>query len=107
MPGQEKIVMDYYQKNPSATESLRGTIYEDKIIELIKSKVQVNKKEISKEEAEKILKSAHKHSHDHKHTDSHEELKTKKMASTKKADKPKKTKPLSKKPRKTKKVSKK
>ena len=107
MPGQEKIVMDYYQKNPSATESLRGTIYEDKIIELIKSKVQVNKKEISKEEAEKILKSAHKHSHEHKHADSHEELKTKKMASTKKADKPKKTKPLSKKPRKTKKVSKK
>ena len=33
MPGQEKIVMDYYQKNPSSTESLRGTIYEDKIIE--------------------------------------------------------------------------
>ena len=107
MPGQEKIVMDYYQKNPSATESLRGTIYEDKIIELIKSKVQVNKKEISKEEAEKILKSAHKHSDEHKNTDSHEELKTKKTTSIKKADKPKKTKPLSKKPRKTKKVSKK
>ena len=107
MPGQEKIVMDYYQKNPSATESLRGTIYEDKIIELIKSKVQVNKKEISKEDAEKLLKSAHNHSHEHKHADSHEELKTKKMASAKKADKPKKTKPLSKKPRKTKKVSKK
>ena len=66
MPGQEKIVMDYYQKNPSAAESLRGTIYEDKIIELIKSKVQINKKEISKEEAQKILKSAHDHSHDHK-----------------------------------------
>ena len=107
MPGQEKIVMDYYQKNPSAADSLRGTIYEDKIIELIKSKVQVNKKEISKKEAEKILKSAQDHSHEHKHADSHEELKTKKMTSIKKADKPKKTKPLNKKPVKTKKVSKK
>ena len=27
MPGQEKMVMEYYQKNPSATASLRGTIY--------------------------------------------------------------------------------
>ena len=35
--------------------------------------------------------------------DSHEELKTKKTASIKKADKPKKTKPLSKKPTKNKK----
>ncbi len=46
--------MDYYQKNPSASDSLRGTIYEDKIIELIKSKAKVNKKEVSKEEAEKF-----------------------------------------------------
>ena len=99
--------MDYYQKNPSASDSLRGTIYEDKIIELIKSKVKVNKKEISKKEAEKILKSAQDHSHKHKHADSHEELKTKKMTSIKKAVKPKKTKPLNKKPVKTKKVSKK
>ena len=65
------------------------------------------KKEISKEEAEKILKSAQDHSHEHKHIDSHEELKTKKTISTENADKPKKTKTLSKKPRKTKKVSKK
>ena len=36
MPGQEKMVMEYYQKNPSATASLRGTIYEDKIIKQIK-----------------------------------------------------------------------
>ena len=34
MPGQEKIVMDYYQKNPSATESLRGTIYELSLIHI-------------------------------------------------------------------------
>ena len=56
MPGQEKMVMDFYQKNPSAIASLRGTVYEDKIINLIKEKAQSNKKEISKDEAEKILK---------------------------------------------------
>ncbi len=56
MPGQEKMVMDFYQKNPSAVASLRGTVYEDKIINLIKEKAKSNKKEISKEEAEKILK---------------------------------------------------
>ena len=107
MPGQEKIVMDYYQKNPSASDSLRGTIYEDKIIELIKSKAKVNKKEVSKDEAEKILKSAHNHSREHKHNDSHEQSKTKKTVSAKKTDKSQKAKPLSKKLGKAKKVSKK
>ena len=56
MPGQEKMVMDFYQKNPSAVASLRGTVYEEKIINLIKEKAKSNKKEISKVEAEKILK---------------------------------------------------
>ena len=55
MPGQEKMVMDFYQKNPSALASLRGTVYEEKIINLIKEKAKGNKKEISKEEAEKIF----------------------------------------------------
>jgi trigger factor len=58
MPGQEKMVMDFYQKNPSAVASLRGTVYEEKIINLIKEKAKPNKKEISKDEAEKILKEA-------------------------------------------------
>ena len=107
MPGQEKIVMDYYQKNPSASESLRGTIYEDKIIQLIKTKVKVTKKEISKEEAEKILKSAHDHDHDHKNTDSHDDYKEKKITKSKKTTEAKKAKSSSKKTVKTKKVSKK
>ena len=60
MPGQEKMVMDFYQKNPSAVASLRGTVYEEKILNLVKEKAKANKKEISKEEAEKILKDANK-----------------------------------------------
>ncbi len=56
MPGQEKMVMDFYQKNPSAVASLRGTVYEEKIISLIKKKAKANKQEVTKKEAEKILK---------------------------------------------------
>ena len=36
MPGQQKQVLEYYQKNPSAAASLRGSIYEEKVIRLIK-----------------------------------------------------------------------
>ena len=56
MPGQEKMVMDFYKKNPNALASLRGTVYEEKILNAIKQKGKSSKKEISKDEAEKILK---------------------------------------------------
>ena len=55
MPWQEKMVIDYYQKNPSASQSLKGSLYEEKIIELIKSKINLASKEISTQEAEKII----------------------------------------------------
>ena len=108
MPGQEKMVMEFYQKNPSALASLRGNVYEDKIVTLIKSKAKANKKEISKNEAEKILKDSQKHEHDQ----DHENQKEKKAALPKKVKKAivdKKEKPKSKasKPKKAKKVSKK
>ena len=115
MPGQEKMVMDFYQKNPSALASLRGTIYEEKILNLIKEKGKPNKKEISKDEAEKILKEAHKHDHDHDHDHDHShdhepKKETKKKPAAKASEKKKpstktaKAKPAAKK---TKKVSKK
>jgi trigger factor len=107
MPGQEKMVMEFYQKNPSALASLRGTVYEEKIIDLIKTKAKPSKKEISKEEAEKILKEHqkqdHNHEHDHNHDHDHPEEK-KASKSTKIEKKPKPS--ASKKPS-TKKVSKK
>ncbi len=55
MPGQEKMVLEYYQKNPSASQSLKGSLYEEKIIDLIKSKINLTSKEISTKEAEKII----------------------------------------------------
>jgi len=56
MPGQQKQIIEYYQKNPSATASLRGSIYEEKIINLIKQKSKKTKKVISLKEAEEIIK---------------------------------------------------
>ena len=56
MPGQEKMVMEYYQKNPSAVASLRGALYEEKIIKLIKKKIKLNKKIVSLKEAEEIIR---------------------------------------------------
>ncbi len=56
MPSQEKQVLEYYQKNPSAAASLRGSLYEEKIINLIKNKSKQVKKTISISEAEDILK---------------------------------------------------
>ena len=55
MPGQEKMVLDYYQKNPNASQSLKGAIYEEKIISLIKSKMKIKVKNIDTKEAEKII----------------------------------------------------
>ena len=55
MPGQEKLVLEYYQKNPSAYQSIKGSLYEEKILELIKSKINLTSKEINTKEAEKII----------------------------------------------------
>ena len=70
MPGQEKFLMEYFQKNPGAVASLRGTIYEEKILKLIKSKAKITKKSIDQKEAEKLLKDENdkhlKENHNHK-----------------------------------------
>ena len=107
MPGQEKMVMEFYQKNPSAVASLRGTVYEEKIIDLIKEKAKANKKEISKDEAEKILKQSQKQQLDQELKDQRKpekKVEAKKSIESKNKTKSTKTKSAAKK---TKKVSKK
>ena len=103
MPGQEKKVMDFYQKNPSALSSLRGTVYEEKILKLIKEKAKPNKKEISKDEAEKILKQSQLQEYSHPNKDE-KKVEDKKLSSNKTKPKSTKIKPSIKK---SKKVSKK
>ena len=104
MPGQEKFLMEYYQKNPSAVASLRGNIYEEKIIEAIKSKAKTNKKTINKEEAEKILKAENEKQMKAQNQEASDKDKN---ISIEKKEIKKKTKPTKKKPTKAKKVSKK
>ena len=101
MPGQEKMVMDFYQKNPSALASLRGTVYEEKIISAIKDKAKANKKEVTKEEAEKILKEAQNQNQEMSASKKVEVKKSVAKKSPSKATKAKSS------PKKTKKVSKK
>ena len=88
MPGQERMVMDFYKKNPSALASLRGTVYEEKILNSIKQKGKSSKKEITKDEAEKILKESQKQDLDtNKEQIKDEQIKTKtKKVSLKKTE---------------------
>ena len=105
MPGQEKMVIDYYQKNPSAAQSLKGALYEDKILSLFKSKIKIIKKNVSSKEAEKIISDFNKSAqdlknHSHDHDDSLEDIKKakeEKKISKKSLDTKKKTKKVSKK----------
>ena len=77
-----KWLWNFIKKNPSALASLRGTVYEDKIINLIKTKAKPNKKEISKDDAEKILKESQKNDHDHDHVNSDEKKTTARSKTT-------------------------
>ena len=93
------MVKEYYEKNPSAIASLRGSIYEEKIISEIKKQAKANTKEISKDEAEKILKAENERlikTSNKEDKDTKSALKTKKTTTSKKTS-AKKTKKVSKK----------
>jgi trigger factor len=49
-PGQEKRVVEFYQKNPDRIEDLRGPILEEKSVDLILSKVKFNDKKVTIDE---------------------------------------------------------
>ena len=84
MPGQQKQVLEFYQKNPSAAVSLRGSIYENKIINLIKEKAKLTKKTISIKEAEDLITENHK---SHEHFKEEEDKKPKKTVKSQKKSK--------------------
>jgi len=54
-PGQEKNIRDFYQKNPNELVKLRGPVFEDKVIDLIKSKAKIITKNLSKDELIKLF----------------------------------------------------
>ena len=84
MPGQQKQVLEYYQKNPSAAVSLRGSIYEEKIINLIKEKSNQTKKTLSIKEAEQLIEEQHK---THEHVSEEESKRPKKTLKSSKRSK--------------------
>ena len=84
MPGQEKQVLEYYQKNSAAAAGLRGSIYEEKIINMIKEKSKKIIKKISTKEAEEII---HQHHKTHHHFNNEESKKSKKTVKSSKKKK--------------------
>jgi len=101
------MLQEYYQKNPSVLSNLRGQLYEEKILKEIKLKAKSNLKEITKEQAEKILKEENeKHMKEH-HSNDHDHSLDKKSISSQKISSPKKTEATVNKKSKAKKVSKK
>ncbi len=49
-PGQEKIVFEYYQKNPQALDHLKAPLFEEKVVDYILGVVQTNEKKMTPEE---------------------------------------------------------
>ena len=54
-PGQEKMVIDYYRRNPSAMMELRGPIFEQKVVDAIVATAKLDEKTVSKEELQKMV----------------------------------------------------
>jgi trigger factor len=54
-PGQEKMVIDYYRKNPGAMMELRGPIFEQKVVDALVAKAKVSDKTVSKDELQAMV----------------------------------------------------
>ena len=55
-PGQEKEIIEYFKKNPSSIETIRGPILEEKVIEFITLDAKIVKTVVNKDEYEKLEK---------------------------------------------------
>ena len=49
-PGQEQQVIDFFRKNPRAAETLRGPIYENKVVDYVLELASVAEREVTPEE---------------------------------------------------------
>ena len=49
-PGQEKEILDYYQKNPDAIRQLSAPLFEDKVIDFFLEKVKLKDIKVSRED---------------------------------------------------------
>jgi trigger factor len=53
-PGQEKIVWEYYRKNPGALAGIRAPLFEEKVVDHIISRVKLTVRKVSKDELLKV-----------------------------------------------------
>jgi len=49
-PGQEQMVVEFFRKNPQAADSLRGPIYEEKVVDYVLELAKVTDKIVPPEE---------------------------------------------------------
>ena len=49
-PGQEKEILDYYQKNQDAIRQLTAPVFEDKVIDFILEKVNLKEVKVTRED---------------------------------------------------------
>ena len=59
-PGQEKEIIEYFKKNPSSIETIRGPILEEKVMEYLISNAKINKVKVSRADYEKKQKEVFK-----------------------------------------------
>lgn len=55
-PGHEKKVIDYYVNNPNAVASVRAPLFEDKVIQIILDKANVQKKDVTLDDLKNRVK---------------------------------------------------
>ena len=59
-PGQEKQIFEYFKKTPSSVESVRGPLFEQKIVDFILSKSKLKNKKINVDEFEELQNETYK-----------------------------------------------
>jgi trigger factor len=75
--GQEKQVLEYYQKYPDALQALKAPIFEEKVVDYVLEFAEVTDKPVSKaelfadEEGDEPLPHHHDHDHEHGHDHDH------------------------------------
>jgi len=98
-PGQERMVYEFYQKNPQAVAELRAPLFEDKVVDFIAELAKINDKTVTRDElfadpdAEEHVHDENcdhdhdhgHHHHDHDHDHDHADEKPAKKAAAKKA----------------------
>ena len=57
-PGQEGAVVNHYQRNPQALETLRAPLFEEKVVDYILGKAQITDKVVTVEELQKDVDAA-------------------------------------------------